>query len=111
VLKSTSQWSSFHSQPATLNEPGKVSAAGSALLNATTAGDLAALQQLLQQEGITVNDCDYDRRRPLHLAAAEGRLEIARFLLEHKADVNIEDRWGHTPLDEAVNNRHEEVME
>jgi ankyrin repeat protein len=37
----------------------------------------------------------------LHLAAGEGHLDIVTMLCEAGADVNVEDRWGHRPLDEA----------
>ncbi len=45
---------------------------------------------------------DYDKRRPLHIAAAEGNVAVVRMLVEDaKAQVNVEDRWGGTPLAEA----------
>jgi ankyrin repeat protein len=43
---------------------------------------------------------------PLHWAATWGRAEIARLLLEHKADVNVQDRLGQTPLREAADCGH-----
>jgi len=38
----------------------------------------------------------------LHLAAAHGHLDLAKELLDRKADVNIKDATGHTPLWFAV---------
>eukprot|EP00879_Flechtneria_rotunda_P011143 GHRR01011641.1.p1 GENE.GHRR01011641.1~~GHRR01011641.1.p1 ORF type:complete len:698 (+),score=354.14 GHRR01011641.1:186-2279(+) len=52
--------------------------------------------------GADVSAGDYDSRTPLHLAAAEGSLEMVRLLVEEGgADLSATDRWGATPLDEA----------
>eukprot|EP00906_Rhabdomonas_costata_P004480 RCo006610 len=72
-------------------------------------GDIDALTELLKGSDISVNDADYDKRTALHLAAAEGHLEVVRFLLGQKAKVNVQDRWGNTPLDEARRSNHSEV--
>lgn len=46
---------------------------------------------------------DYDSRTALHVAAAEGRIEVVRFLLEAcKVNPVPKDRWGNTPIDEAT---------
>jgi hypothetical protein len=45
---------------------------------------------------------DYDFRYPLHLAAAEARVLVVSFLLSISADPNCTDRWGGTPLDDAL---------
>ena len=37
----------------------------------------------------------------LHLASQEGHVAVARFLVEHGADVMSQDRYGRTPLHEA----------
>ena len=68
------------------------------------------MKEALALGGCTVNDGDYDRRKPLHLAAAEGRADAVKFLLEQKADVNAEDRWGNTALDEAVTARQDDII-
>ena len=34
----------------------------------------------------------------MHVAARCGHVEIARYLLDHGADINKKDRWGRTPL-------------
>ncbi len=35
---------------------------------------------------------------PLHNAASNGHVEIARLLLQNGVDVNVRDRWDWTPL-------------
>jgi ankyrin repeat protein len=38
----------------------------------------------------------------MHLAAAEARLLSVSYLLGISSDPSILDRWGNTPLDEAL---------
>lgn len=52
--------------------------------------------------GADVNHCDADGRASLHVAAAQGKAENCAMLLEHGGHVNIRDRWGITPLQDAL---------
>ena len=36
------------------------------------------------------------------MAVGEGRPEVVEYLLDNDAEVNATDRYGHTPLDEAL---------
>jgi hypothetical protein len=45
---------------------------------------------------------DYDLRTLLHVASAEGFLDIVKYLVDCGANVNLLDRWGNSPLSEAV---------
>eukprot|EP00494_Astrolonche_serrata_P023706 UN23964 len=45
---------------------------------------------------------DYDQRRPLHLAACENELAIAKLLLKYNAHLNVQDNYGVTPLWSAL---------
>lgn len=54
---------------------------------------------------------DYDSRTALHVAAAEGHTEVVRFLLEAcKVNPVPKDRWGNTPMDEAIHFGHHDVV-
>jgi hypothetical protein len=68
---------------------------------AAAEGNLAKLQALAKA-GIDLGDWDYDKRTPLHLAAENGRLEVVKFIVELGIGLNEKDRWGSTPLNEAI---------
>lgn len=70
-------------------------------ITAASEGDTEEVQAFLDFGSVDLNKGDYDKRTALHLAAGESRLEIVRMLCEAGADVNVEDRWGSRPLDEA----------
>ena len=53
----------------------------------------------------------YDGRTCLHLAASTGSLPICEMLIEHGANINAKDRWGGTPLCDAVREGYGKVAE
>ena len=71
------------------------------LIWATSKGDLGAVQQQVWR-GADLNVSDYDLRTPLHLAAAEGKVEVITYLLAQGVEPNPRDRWDYTPLDDAL---------
>ncbi len=56
-----------------------------------------------------LNFGDNDNRCPLHLAAADGQALIVKFLISKGVNVNCEDRFGNTPLHEALRGNHTEI--
>jgi hypothetical protein len=84
-----------------------VRVAGQEMRKAAAEGDLATVQQLVQDFAHVVNARDADQRTALHLAAGKGQLEVLGFLLEHGADPTVRDRFGYQPLDDARKNNHE----
>jgi len=76
-------------------------------ITAASEGDVEEVKSILEFGSVDLNHGDYDRRTPLHLAAAEGRVEIVKLLCQAGANVNVQDRWGTTPLDGAQGARHE----
>ena len=94
---------------ATLQQvPGARDAQGDKMCKAAAKGDLAAIRMLVGK-GASVNACDYDSRSALHLAAAEGHVDVVQFLLSNNAVVRARDRWGGTPLRDAMRGRHATV--
>ena len=62
--------------------------------------------KILFQRGVDFNVTDYDKRTPLHVAVCETHIELVKYLLQVvKVNKHIQDRWGHTPKDEANNNQ------
>lgn len=64
-------------------------------------GNTKELNELIEC-GYKPSFCDYDGRTALHLACANGRLDTVRFLIESGSNINVTDRWGRTPLDDAL---------
>ncbi|XP_036447820.1 glutaminase kidney isoform, mitochondrial isoform X2 [Colossoma macropomum] len=80
------------------------------LLFAAYTGDVSALRRFALSS-VDMEQRDYDSRTALHVAAAEGHIEVVRFLLEAcKVNPVPKDRWGNTPLDEARHFGHHEVL-
>ncbi|KAG6494198.1 hypothetical protein ZIOFF_049217 [Zingiber officinale] len=72
--------------------------------------DVSAVRKLLEEDRSLVNALDYDRRTPLHVAALQDRIDVAKCLLEYGADVNAQDRWNNTPLADAEGAKKEAMI-
>ncbi|KAM6972956.1 glutaminase liver isoform, mitochondrial [Aplochiton taeniatus] len=76
------------------------------VLLAAYKGDVLSLRRYFLS-GVNVNAVDYDGRSALHVAAAKGREEVIRFLVENTgACYSLRDRWGNTALQEAMRHSH-----
>lgn len=73
-------------------------------------GDVTAIRRYAAA-GMDMTQADYDGRTALHLASAEGHLEVVKFLVEKcHVDINARDRWGFTPCDDAIKFDYQEVQ-
>lgn len=83
---------------------------------AASKGDLGAIQDQLRH-GSNIGCRDYDLRTPLHLAAAENQPQVVRFFVaqagreEAPFDLDPQDRWAGTPLDDAYLQGHREIID
>jgi hypothetical protein len=81
-----------------------------ALAWAATHGDIEEVRRMLRK-GVAINSSNYDRRTVLHLAAVEGNFRMVELLLAEGAEKNKRDRWGNTPLQDAINNNQGPVIQ
>ncbi|XP_058499564.1 glutaminase liver isoform, mitochondrial-like [Solea solea] len=80
------------------------------LMFAAYSGDISALRRFALS-AMNMEQRDYDSRTALHIAAAEGHLETVIFLTEIcKVNPYMKDRWGNTPVDDAVQFGHDAVV-
>jgi ankyrin repeat protein len=85
---------------------------GRTLLHAASKDGLMDVAQWLLKIGTDVNAQDDDHTTPLHLAAANGHLELVRTLLGHSVDVAAATTRGEsTPLHFASKGGHVEIVQ
>ncbi|XP_040267419.1 ankyrin repeat domain-containing protein 26 isoform X1 [Bufo bufo] len=72
---------------------------------AASSGDVAKTRQLLPKQDI--NQVDKENRTPLHLACANGHLDVVKLLVENKAKLNVCDNDSRSPLMKAIQCQHE----
>ena len=67
--------------------------------------------KIMLKSGVNANACDYDGRTCLHLAASEGNQRIVEELLlpRWRVKIDAKDRWGGTPLTDALRGKHVEI--
>ncbi|XP_041795118.1 ankyrin repeat domain-containing protein 26 isoform X4 [Chelmon rostratus] len=75
---------------------------------AASVGDLAKLKQLAKKNDI--NQLDKENRTALHIACANGHVEVVQFLLESKAKLNLCDNQNRSALMKAVQCQHERCV-
>ncbi|XP_029011801.1 glutaminase liver isoform, mitochondrial-like [Betta splendens] len=80
------------------------------LMFAAYSGDISSLRRFALS-AVNMEQRDYDSRTVLHIAAAEGHVEAVIFLTEIcKVNPHVKDRWGNTPLDDAMQFSHDVVV-
>ncbi|KAG9448141.1 hypothetical protein H6P81_014269 [Aristolochia fimbriata] len=79
------------------------------LMYSANEGDLNGIEELLDS-GTDVNFRDIDGRTALHVAACQGKTEVVGLLLNRGAEVDPTDRWGSTPLADAIYYKNHDVI-
>ncbi|KAM6320946.1 ankyrin repeat domain-containing protein 26 [Aegotheles albertisi] len=78
------------------------------LHRAAASGDLAQVRQGLRKHSI--DGRDKAERTPLHLACANGHVDVVRFLVENNCQLNLADDFKRSPLMKAVQCQQEECV-
>lgn len=73
-------------------------------INAAITGNLERIRSLVEKSPYLVN-CYYDYQTPLHLAVVHGHTDIAEYLLQHGADVTVENYLFHDSLVTSARDR------
>ena len=76
---------------------------------AASQGDLDEIRRL-EALGVDINEGDYDGRTPLHLAVAEGQAAAVQHFVSRGAHVDVKDRWGETPMQEAKRQKRDDII-
>ncbi|KAI2650601.1 Glutaminase kidney isoform, mitochondrial [Labeo rohita] len=80
------------------------------LMFAAHSGDVSALRRFALSS-MDMELKDYDSRTPLHIAAAEGHMDVVLFLTQScKVNPFVKDRWGNIPRDDAMQFGREDVV-
>jgi ankyrin repeat protein len=80
------------------------------LIAAAAAGRVAVLRKLLEQKSLRVDARDRDGASALWHAAAYGRFDCVKVLVDAGADVDVEAKLRETPLMVAARHNHEHVV-
>ncbi|XP_075003173.1 ankyrin repeat domain-containing protein 26 isoform X3 [Calonectris borealis] len=78
------------------------------LHRAAASGDLAQVRQGLKKYGI--DGRDKAERTPLHLACANGHVDVVTYLVENKCKLNLFDNDNRSPLMKAVQCQQEKCV-
>ncbi|XP_070578623.1 L-asparaginase-like isoform X2 [Ptychodera flava] len=81
----------------------------SLLCAAAKVGDIKLMSELKKQGG-ELSMSDFDGRTPLHIAACEGHYEAVQYLLENGASIYARDRFGHSPLMDAIRFKNFDII-
>ena len=87
------------------------SAAGQDMIEATRAGDLARVQELIAYDSLAVKITDGRNCTPLHFAVDKGHADIVALLLDEGGDLEARDVDGDTPLHWAACTDHVDMID
>ncbi|XP_065877553.1 serine/threonine-protein kinase 12 [Euphorbia lathyris] len=82
---------------------------GVRLMYSANEGNLDGIRELLDLN-VDVNFRDIDNRTALHIAACQGYADVVGVLLDNGAEIDTQDRWGSTPLADAMHYKNHDVI-
>eukprot|EP00741_Cyanophora_paradoxa_P005286 tig00000870_g5125.t1 len=71
-------------------------------------GNLEGVKRFLEMD-VDVDSADYDGRTALHIAACDGHTDIIHLLIDRGANLNAKDRYGGTPIIDAIRHQQDEA--
>jgi len=78
------------------------------VITAAANNDISEVSRMLTQGDISSDAADTEERTSLHLAASNGHLKMVKHLVQiHGADVSVKDRFGGTPMVDAIRHKHD----
>ncbi|XP_014518991.1 serine/threonine-protein kinase STY17 [Vigna radiata var. radiata] len=98
-----------HNEGAEPKNEGNAVDQGVRLMYSAFEGDVDGIREVLES-GVSVNYKDIDYRTALHVASCEGFTDVADLLLQKGAEVDAKDRWGSTPLADAIFYKRNDVI-
>jgi len=81
------------------------------VFDAVRANDLAKVKELVEKDASRVNLKDQNGNTPLHIAARQGRIDVAAFLIEKGAVLEAKSPTGYTPLFAAAQSKQPEAVQ
>jgi len=92
--------------------PGTLDNHAHEFMAAASQGDAENIKELIDICGVDVNFQDYDGRSAIHLAAVGNHANVLKILVEiANSNINLADRWGNTPLDDAFQSKSTAAVE
>jgi len=78
--------------------------------DAVSKGFLPRVKFFIEKKGWSVDSKNKDFDTPLHIVARTGDVKIAKYLLEHRSDINAVDKRKETPLHLAIHYNNKRMI-
>ena len=88
-----------------------VAASAERIVEAAKNGDLQTVKTILAEDPSKLNALDEQKYTPLHWACIRGHWEVAGFLIEKGADLNVQGGDGGTPINWAVHHDNVDIVQ
>jgi ankyrin repeat protein len=80
------------------------------VFDAARKGTLEKIKELYAKDTLIIKSKTITGETPLHIAALEGKQDVAGFLILKKAELNVRDASNNTPLTNAIRSKNFETV-